>query len=69
LANVQPVLQIIESRLNPAAGIIRLRLSDGLFSYSVCAASMEIGEKLEKDGYKDSHGIIQVNGFVRSMSG
>lgn len=65
----QPILQIIESRVMPGAGIIRLRLSDGLFSYSNCAAGLEIDAQLDRDGFKESHGLIQVTQFVRSMTG
>lgn len=63
------MLQLIESRFLPAANIIRLRLSDGLFSYANCAVSLEAGERLESEGFKDSHGIIQVTEFVRSITG
>jgi hypothetical protein len=67
--DIQPTLQIIESRVTPAAGIVRLRLSDGLFSYSNCAASLEIGEQIDNDGFRDSHGVINVTQFVRTMTG
>jgi hypothetical protein len=53
----------------PGAAITRLRLSDGLFSYGHCAGSMEIGRRLEQEGYKDSRGIIQITEFIRSQVG
>lgn len=65
-SNIEPVLQIMESRVLPDNGVIRLRLSDGLFSYASCAGSPPVREQLDQQGYSNSNGIIQVTAFNRS---
>lgn len=65
----QPTLQIIETRTIPHLNMLRLRLSDGLFTYANCNANLELAKKLEAEGYTEKHGIIKVTKFTRTVLG
>lgn len=60
----QPVLQILESRFmsGPQQMVqsVRVRLSDGVFSYSGCGVLSDIAQRFKNDSLIDSNGIIRV---------
>lgn len=57
----QPVLQVLESRfLAGAQQSVRLRLSDGIFSYSGCGVITNLGDRFREDGLLGANAIIRV---------
>ncbi|KAI1716462.1 replication protein A OB domain-containing protein [Ditylenchus destructor] len=57
----QPVLQVLETRaMTGNATSFRVRLSDGIFSYSTCALAAPLGDRFLADGLTEGNGIIRV---------
>uniref|UniRef100_A0A915CMF3 Replication protein A subunit n=1 Tax=Ditylenchus dipsaci TaxID=166011 RepID=A0A915CMF3_9BILA len=60
----QPVLQIIEARsLNGPQTSYRVRLSDGVFSYSACGVAMNLRDRFSADKLTEHNAIIRITDF------
>lgn len=68
--DVKPVLQIIESRAMAAeaAAAWRVRMSDGMFSYSSTCFPRQLEKRFVDDGLSDNNAVIKVTSYLRSQA-
>lgn len=65
------MLQVIEARAlkQQTSTCFRVRMSDGLHSYSGCGVANTLSERFEQDGLHEHNGIIRVTDLVRNANG
>ncbi|MFH4975641.1 hypothetical protein AB6A40_002350 [Gnathostoma spinigerum] len=67
----QPILQVINARPlskdNVADGRFKVRLSDGIFSYSTCINNSQISEKVLRDKLDQGNPVIRLNRYSISQ--